>query len=178
MAPIIPGDPAPSFSLRTFMASTHAAAMPAEFLRTRIPEWVVFTCSGQRFAFSLNRVREILRPRAATQLPGCGPEVIGLAGLRGRILTVFDLGVVLGAAAVRRDSDYRLLLIEHDERLFAGAVDEVVAVARTNVEPIAGTVGAPLEKVHEAGLVIGAGEWGADPFVALDSDRLLEGLLV
>jgi purine-binding chemotaxis protein CheW len=89
---------------------------------------VIFGCSGQRFAIPLTQVREILLPQPITRLPGCGPEVCGLAGLRGGILTVFDFGAALGLRAAVSKPDHRLLLVEHGGRLVAGVVEEVFSV--------------------------------------------------
>lgn len=95
------------------------------------PEWLIIVCSGERYAVPLLQVQEILVPQPFTRLPGCGPEVCGLIGLRGRIVTVFDIGAVLGLRPARRVSEHRLLLLEAGGGLVAGAVDEVVAVAPT-----------------------------------------------
>lgn len=70
-----------------------------------------------------------MHPQPVTRLPGCGPEVCGLVGLRGRILTVFDFGAALGLRPSVEAADYRLLMVEHGTELVAGAVDEVLAVS-------------------------------------------------
>lgn len=93
------------------------------------PQWVVFGCSGERFAVPLSRVREILLPQPLTRLPGCGQEVCGLAGLRGRIVTVLDFGAALGLGPSAAVSDHRLLLVEYGTEQVAGAVDEVLAIS-------------------------------------------------
>lgn len=159
------------------MASARAAAPSIPYRPTRVPEWVVFTCVDQNFAFPLSRVREILRPRPTTRLPGCGPEVLGLTGLRGGIITVFDLGVILGGTPSSQRTDYRLLLIEHGDRLVAGAVDTVDAVARVTLEPLEEMNNTPTGPGAGSEFAIGVGEWNADAFVALDSDELLEEFL-
>lgn len=93
------------------------------------PEWLIIVCSGERYAIPLRQIREILVPQPFTRLPGCGPEVCGLVGLRGRILTVFDVGAALGLHPARLEAGHRLLLLEAGGGLVAGVVDEVVAVA-------------------------------------------------
>lgn len=100
------------------------------------PEWVIFGCSGERFAIPLTRVREILLPQPTVRLPGCGPEVCGLTGLRGRILTVFDLGAALDLRPAASVPDHRLLLLEYGEELVAGAVEEVFVIARDDAATI------------------------------------------
>jgi purine-binding chemotaxis protein CheW len=109
------------------VASTAFAVSDGPLLRIA-PEWVIFGCSGQRFAIPLAQIREILLPQPITRLPGCGPEVCGLIGLRGRILTVFDFGAALGLRTAASVPEHRLLLVEHGGELVAGVVEEVLAV--------------------------------------------------
>lgn len=95
------------------------------------PEWLIVVCSGERYAVPLLQVQEILVPQPFTRLPGCGPEVCGLIGLRGRIVTVFDIGAIMGRRPARQVASHRLLLLEVGGGSVAGAVDEVVAVEPT-----------------------------------------------
>lgn len=105
-------------------------------------QWVVFTCAGQRFGLPLAHVSEILTPRPFTRLPGAGPEVCGLVGIRGRVVTVLDLGVVLGLRAAGSLPDHRLLLLELGARRVAAAVDDVAAISAAVPEPaVPGTGG-------------------------------------
>jgi purine-binding chemotaxis protein CheW len=141
------------------------------------PQWVVFTCDRRRFVVPLERVREILTPQPLTRLPGCGPEVAGLAGVRGRVVTTFDFGVLLTARPSVATDDHRLLLIEQGERLVGAVVDEVVSVTRAETgsylpgEP--GFVGLRLNRED----VAGAGRIDGEPFVSLNLDAILGRVL-
>lgn len=154
------------------MASSRAADAPVGPDRTALPEWVIFSCGRRRYGLPLARVREIVTPRAVTRLPGCGPDVLGLMGLRGRIVTVYDLGLVLGDVSAATNAEHRLLLIEQGTRIVAGAVDGVVAVASAE----AAVRGAAVSGEEDA--VVGEGHWGGEPFAMLDADRMLNRLLV
>jgi chemotaxis signal transduction protein len=140
-------------------------------------QWVVFTCEGRRFAVPLDRVRGIVTPQPFTRLPGCGPEVAGLIGLRGRVLTVFDFGVVLAARPAAILPDHRVLLVEEGDRILGCAVDDVLAVADADVRPVAAEderlAGVDPEGAH----VLGTGEHEGATFVALDLDVVLRRLL-
>lgn len=129
---------------------------------------MVFTCNSRRFVVPLERVREILTPQPFTRLPGCGEEVCGLIGVRGRVITVFDLGVLLVSRPAAEHADHRILLVEHGERLVGAAVDEVLAVAHTTTRPFLpgepGLGGLELRRDD----VLGAGEIDGEPVVALD----------
>jgi chemotaxis signal transduction protein len=135
---------------------------------------VVFRCADRRLALPLERVREILTPRLFSRLPGTGPEVCGLVGVRTRIVTAFDLGVILGLKPARDAADHRLLLVEYGERTPALVVEEVLAVAPAELSETASFgIPAALDRL----LILGSGEFESVPFIALDSDQLLDRLL-
>jgi chemotaxis signal transduction protein len=81
----------------------------------------------------LERVHEIVPPQAVTRVPGCGREVCGLLGLRGRVITVFDLGVIAGGSASASIPDHRLVLLKYGERVVGLAVDQVLTIAAFEV---------------------------------------------
>ncbi len=140
--------------------------------------WAVFGCDGHTFGFPLERVREILLSRPFTRLPACGPKVCGLVGLRGRIVTVFDVGAALGLRPAAARPDHRLLLIECGGRIVGGAVEEVAAVGPVAVRPL-GRRRAVLRGIDvDRAAVLGIGEVDGRPFLGLDSDRILKELLL
>lgn len=160
------------------MAST-SAGMDAPYATAGTATgWVVFGCDGRVFGFPLERVREILLPRPFTRLPGCGPEVHGLIGLRGRVVTVFDLGATLGLRPSAGQPGPRLLLIECAGRLVGGVVEDVTTVQSVPVEPL-GRRRSMLGGLRvERDAVLGFGRIDGEPFLALDSDRILGELLI
>ena len=136
-------------------------------------QWVVFRCDRRRFATPLDRVREILPPLPFTRIPGCGGEVCGLVGARGRVVTVFDLGAILGLKPTRSVADHRLLILDHGNRPLAVAVDEVLAVTFADLHPDDG--GSELDLVKED--VLGTCRVGEEQHVALRLDRIVTRLL-
>jgi chemotaxis signal transduction protein len=67
----------------------------------------------------LDCVVEIIPPRPFTRLPGAGADVCGLVGVGGRVVTVFDLGVVLGLGRAADHADHRLLLWSSADAVWA-----------------------------------------------------------
>lgn len=141
------------------------------------PQWVVFACDGHWLAFPITRVREILPPRGFTRLPGTGPEVCGLVGLRGRIVTVLDLGAILGLKPSGARADHRLILIEHDGRVVGMAVDEMVAVTRAAARDLSLDRETRAVFDIEGDEVIGVGTLDGRPFTALDPQPVIRRLL-
>jgi chemotaxis signal transduction protein len=154
------------------MVTMLAAAPDSAPAQPAGPQWVVLLCDDVRLAVPLARVREILTPRPFTRLPGCGPEVCGLIGVRGRIVTVFDLGVVLGRGRATNAPDHRLLLVDREGRTYGLAVEAVLRIA-----PSETSEGAAVDLPLEEGDVIGIGAIDEERFIALDPDHLLDRLL-
>ncbi|MGH7501159.1 MAG: chemotaxis protein CheW [Longimicrobiales bacterium] len=136
-------------------------------------QWAFFVCGERGFAVPLERVAEILPPQAATRLPGCGPVVHGLVGFRGRVITVFDLGVIAGQQPAAQHADYRVVFVRHAGRLFGFIVEAMVTIAPADNRT--GTVDAPggLKNGDVRGTVPHEGR----PFLELDVDHLLGRLL-
>jgi len=91
--------------------------------------WAFFACGGKGYAVRLDQVHEIVPPQPLTRIPGCGREVCGLLGLRGRVVTVFDFGVLAGGRASVDQPDHRLVLLHHGSTVVGLAVDQVLTIA-------------------------------------------------
>jgi chemotaxis signal transduction protein len=130
-------------------------------------QWVVFVCEEVRFGFPLESVSEILTPRPFTRLPGTGPEVCGLVGVHSRVITVIDLGVLLGLRAAVKSDDHRLLLLDVDAHQIGVVVERVTAIETARLER------------RESGLagLLGTGHTDEGEFTAADPRRLLAGVL-
>ncbi len=141
------------------------------------PQWVVCSCDGHWLAFPITAVREILPPRPFTRLPGTGPEVCGLIGLRGRLVTVLDLGAILGLTPSASRAEHRLVLIEHEQRVIGMAVDEMVAVTRASARELSLSKETRGMFDIERDDVIGVGTLNDRPFTAIDPAPVIRRLL-
>lgn len=130
-------------------------------------QWVVFRCEGRPFGFPLERVSEIITPRPFTRLPGTGPEVCGLIGIRGRVTTVLDLGILLGLRPAAGEEDHRLLMLDLERQRMGVVAEEVVAVVSAQV----------MEADDGGPAVLGIGRSDEIDFTALAPERLLAPLL-
>ena len=78
-------------------------------------------------------VQEVIRVGPVTPVHYAPGEVVGIFNLRGRIVTIVDIGQLLGFAAAIPGPDSRIFIIE-DRNEFVGLlvdrVDEVVEVER------------------------------------------------
>jgi purine-binding chemotaxis protein CheW len=136
------------------------------------PRLLVFTAAGRTCACELSAIREIIPCRKATRLPGAPPFVTGLINLRGSIVTVLDLGIRLGGAAVDPEHG-SIVLAESGTRVVGLAVDElrdVQRVARSSIEPANGDTA-------QDGLVRGVLQTAGEVAVLLDVSRIVADAL-
>ncbi|MDQ6611938.1 MAG: chemotaxis protein CheW [Gemmatimonadota bacterium] len=128
----------------------HVLVHLAEDERERV---LLIDCGGQRYAMSVVLVREVLRSRGVTRVPGTSKVVRGLVNVRGMIVTVLDLSACLaardqkpgadetpssgGVTVARAETDGSIVLLEHggSGRLAGLAVDAV-----RDVRPLDDTV--------------------------------------
>ena len=97
--------------------------------------------------------------------------------MQGRAITAFDLGTVLGLRSVLRMPDYRVLVLDVDERVVALVVDAIVGIASEQsalLQPVQTELGR-LEPIRMD--VVGMGVLEGERFLALDPNRILNRLL-
>ena len=130
-----------------------------------------------RFGITIDRIREIIPARPYTALPGSGSHVCGLINLRGRIVTVLDLGARLNLPPASAHPDHSIVIVEHRGKLAGLAVQEVDRIV--DVDPAA---------LHDAAETLravrldreylrGVGEVDGQVFMAVDPDEILGPVL-
>jgi purine-binding chemotaxis protein CheW len=89
-------------------------------------------------ALDATGVQEVIRLGPLTQLRYAPPEVLGIVNLRGKIVTIVDLGARIGFPKAVAGSDSRIFIIE-DRNEFIGLLvdrmDEVVEVEGDHWQP-------------------------------------------
>ena len=90
-------------------------------------EWagVVFSLGEARLACSIDRVHESLPPPPVTRVPGTKPWILGLANVRGDLITIVDLSHYLGGERTAITVRSRLLAASLRGRPVGLLVDEV-----------------------------------------------------
>lgn len=125
---------------------------------------------GQRFAWALTVIREIVPARTVTRLPGAPRWVLGLLNLRGTVLTVVDLAARLGLDAGAGES---VVVLDVDERALGVRVDRVRAVASSEDAAVE-----PVEAARAAdGLVTGMVRLAQGPAAVVDAAALCRSVL-
>lgn len=90
--------------------------------------WVTFMLGEERYGIDVRRVREVLRPRAVTPVPGAPPEVLGIINVRGNVVTVIDGRRRLGMEGRDPDEATRVAIVEARGENVGLQVDRVLEV--------------------------------------------------
>jgi len=90
-------------------------------------EWsgVTFSVGDTHMACNIDRINEILPCPQATPVPGAKPWIIGLANVRGELLTVVDLSWFLTGVRTPLTARSRLLATSLDKAPIGLLIDEV-----------------------------------------------------
>ena len=135
-------------------------------------EWtgVVFSLAGHRVTCNIDRIGEILPNPQSTPVPGAKPWIIGLANVRGELLTVVDLAWYLGGTPTRPGPGSRLLAASLSKAPIGLLIDEVLGQRHfldSDALPAELEDDSPLR-----GVVARQHRLGSETWYELDLDRL------
>jgi purine-binding chemotaxis protein CheW len=139
---------------------------------------VLLVVGEHRFGLPIDRIREIIPARPYTPLPGAESFVCGLVNLRGRIVTVVDLGARLRLPPASARADHSIVIVEHGGKLVGMAVEDVARIV--DVDP--GALQTPAETLRslriDRAYLRGIGEADDRIFVAVEPGEILGPILV
>lgn len=138
---------------------------------------VLFVVGGHRFGVSIDRIREIIPARPYTPLPGSGDHVCGLINLRGRIVTVIDLGARLNLPPAAAHPEHSIVIVEHGGKLVGVAVEEVARIAAVDPASLGTSADALRSLRIDRAYLRGVGEVDDEIFVAIDPDEIFSPVL-
>lgn len=95
-----------------------------------------FTAGGERFALPLTALVGVSADSTCTRVPGCRPELRGVANVRGAVWAVADLVRLLGGAVAAPEGG-KLLLLRHEGGQLGLWVDAVQSIGTVSLETLA-----------------------------------------
>jgi len=99
---------------------------------------LTFQLGGEEYALNIMDIKEIIRPRQATEVPRTPDYILGIFSLRGTIIPVFDVSLRLGLSPGERGPQNRIVVVKFQENFFGLHVDNVVQVLNiplSKIEP-------------------------------------------
>ncbi|MER7006097.1 chemotaxis protein CheW [Dactylosporangium sp. NPDC000555] len=116
------------------MSEQDTAGMPAD---GDSADYVTFDMAGERYAFPMSRVHEIIRMPGVVKVPLGPPSLEGLANLRGRVLPVVSLRRCCDLEQTEHDETTRVVVVDSGVPLgfVVDRVASVISVDPDVVEP-------------------------------------------
>jgi purine-binding chemotaxis protein CheW len=132
--------------------------------------YVLFRSCDEWFGLPIGWVRGIQPLERVIRVPNAPAEVVGVQNVRGRILSLLDLGACLDIPTGRLPNTYAVVLDLGDPDLFIGLA--VQRVGQVQAIP-ASAVEAPPPRPEGSGILEGVCEWQGQIVSLLDPTRFL-----
>jgi twitching motility protein PilI len=119
------------FELLTQISAAGARnALPLPNENALADDWlgIGFRLAGQIYVAPMSEVDEVLTLPTYTKVPGVKHWLNGVANIRGRLLSVVDLGAMLGNKPCVTSTKSRVLAIRKDDLYSGVIVDEVLGL--------------------------------------------------
>lgn len=96
-----------------------------------------FLLGKEEYVVEMERVKEIIRLREITEIPGSPPHLLGIISLRGIIVPVIDARKKLGLNTSEPDEHSRILVLYNDEYtgLLVDKITEIMEISEEMTEP-------------------------------------------
>ncbi len=127
---------------------------------------LVFRLGRERFAVELASVEEVMDLPAMHPVPDAPPSVLGIAAIRGALVTIYDPRSLLNVGG---RADGVLLLFARDERRAGFAVDDVQDAITVEARELLAVPG----NQSSDGMLAGVVRRGAELIAVLNADALL-----
>jgi len=101
-------------------------------------EFSTFYVGGALCGIDILNIQEINKHFEITRVPQSSDYIKGILNLRGRIVTIIDLGKKLGLAPVTIGKDNRNIIVNSEEEhigLLVDSISDVVIAKKEDIEP-------------------------------------------
>jgi len=149
-------------------ARTLAAMSTTSTDRRERMEVVEFSLGQETYGLAMTHVREVAPVRDYTPLPGSPPFVLGIINVRGRIVSVVELGKFFDLPPRGLSDLNRAIVLCHGDMEFAVMADAVVGVrtlALDELQPLPATL-TGIRAAFSRGIT-------SDSLVVLDAEKIL-----
>jgi purine-binding chemotaxis protein CheW len=100
-------------------------------------ELLTFVIAGEQYAVDIERIVEIVTPRAVTRIPNADTSVVGIMSLRGTIVTLVDVRRKLRhREAGETNDDTRIVVVDFHHEIIGFLVDRVLRVVKAGAGDI------------------------------------------
>jgi purine-binding chemotaxis protein CheW len=140
---------------------------------TQTLELLTFVIANEHYAVDIERIVEIVTPRAVTRIPNADFSVVGIISLRGTIVTLVDVRRKLRhPPAGDATADTRIVVIDYRNEMIGFVVDRVLRVVKADAADIEAHPVVHATELDES--VKGVFRAGGALTILLDLDKLLD----
>ncbi|MCP4671065.1 MAG: chemotaxis protein CheW [Desulfobacula sp.] len=107
-------------------------------------EFSTFHVGGALCGINILNIQEINKHFDITQVPQSSDYVKGILNLRGRIVTIIDLGKKLGLEPINKNQDNRNIIVNSEDEhigLLVDSISDVVIAKKGDIEPAPSNIG-------------------------------------
>ncbi len=107
-------------------------------------EFSTFYVGGALCGINILNIQEINKHFEITKVPQAPDYIEGILNLRGRIVTIVDLGKKLGLDPVNEDKDNRNIIVNSEDEpigLLVDSISDVVLASQDDIEPAPSNIG-------------------------------------
>ena len=107
-------------------------------------EFSTFYVGGALCGINILNIQEINKHFEITKVPQASDYVEGILNLRGRIVTIIDLGKKLGLDPVNKDKDNRNIIVNSEDEhigLLVDGISDVATAKQEDIEPAPSNIG-------------------------------------
>ncbi|MEK9765779.1 MAG: chemotaxis protein CheW [Thalassolituus sp.] len=122
-----------------------AAPLPQQIQTVATWRGIGYLLGGEQYVANMADVVEILQMPKVTRVPGVKSWVLGIANVRGRMVSVMDLNGLFGQPSRSNWRSQRVLVVEQDDYLIGLLVDAVLGMQSFPVDREA-----PAQRVPDA----------------------------
>jgi purine-binding chemotaxis protein CheW len=97
-------------------------------------EFLCFRVSDEIYGIDIMEIKEIIKPRAVTEVPRVPAFVSGILSLRGVIIPIIDMRIRLGLPRSGQSGKERIVVVKNKNALSGLLVDEVIQVVRVKTD--------------------------------------------
>ena len=115
-------------------------------------EFATFYVGGALCGIDILNIQEINKNFEITKVPQASDYVEGILNLRGRIVTIIDLGKKLGLQPASKAKDNRNIIVNSDDEhigLLVDSISDVVLAKSSAIEPAPSNIGGVKGKFFE-----------------------------
>jgi purine-binding chemotaxis protein CheW len=114
------------------------AKLPEDEVKGDLLHLLLFQLSGGQYAIEVMQVREIFPPQLLTPVPRTPDFVVGVFSARGRLISVIDMGIILGLRPTTVAANSKIIVVANqvmEMGFLAEEVEDVTTIFADNLKP-------------------------------------------